>query len=393
MSLVKTIIPSPFFIYFMIALFLPIPIVKTTNLLVGILPLLLWGKYLIKINHSSKWYLFIMFFVFIRLLSQFAFFDYQSPYIYGDSYRLFMFLASVYIFTELFKNKNNISHYSVYVWRFSLVLIIAIILSNLFNWNLVTIDAQNRFRWFAWSNSGGPGFSKVFTFMGIIYLFHINRIYPKLQFDKRIIHVMKVMPHVIFCVLGGTRLQLFVFFIAILLYLKIPKKLIALIPILTYLFFNIINELASLLPGFGRLQIDGGGVRLMIWQNFIEKIFESTSTFWWGYGPGYILIDIYDPISGSVGGYFHSTHNLFIQLWLGYGVIIFAVSIIIYIMFIYRVVMTKHENNLIYGIMAFVMVTELFGTSYMAYDSSWTLAASYALLLISINENKNGTLV
>jgi O-antigen ligase len=375
-----------FLIYFGVAFFFPVTVFRPTNFLIILLPLLLWGNYLFRYNKKRKWYILILFGLLIRLIGQFAFDEYQSPYIMGDLYRVIMYLITIYIFTELFKNKENFKNFVSYMWKLSHVLILIGVISYVLHYDLVMIDDQNRFRWYAWPNAGGPGVSKVFAFIGIIYLYNVNNLYPDASIKEKLYNIIKISPHIFVCILGGTRLSIFIFILTILLYVNIPKKILALVPVLIYVFFNAINKIASFFPGFSRLQVRGSGNRFMIWNNFIEKLLDNDHAFWFGYGPGYVMIDIYDPVSGTIGGYFYAAHNLFIQVWLGYGILIFIPFTVLYIWFVYKVAKTSHSNNVIFGFMGLVLVSEIFATSYLAYDSNWTIAASYAILFNSIDK-------
>jgi O-antigen ligase len=381
-------ISATFIIYGVVAFFVPFPLIRNTNLIIGMLAILFWGKYLLRYNQFTRLYIFIILFLFARFIAQYIFSGYQSPHIFGDLYRALLFLLTIYIFSEIFNNENVLIKFFHHLWIFSYILIIAIILSHILDLEYLKIDDQGRLRWFAWPNSGGPGFSKMFTFLGVVFLYQQNHRHPNIGFRTKIYTSVKLLPHVLLCILGGTRLSLLIFIIAILIYFKINKRILYLFPISIGASFQVLNELLSKLPGFERLAIDTSGGRVMIWSNFYEKITENTSAILWGYGPGYIMTKIYVPGTDIIGGYFYATHNMFLQIWLGYGIIIAMIFVILYIRFVFKVYHMKHPNQMIYGLLAYVVSTEILGTSYLMYDYNWSIAVAYAVLINSLVKNK-----
>jgi len=375
-----------FIIFFLVAFFNPWTIGSANNTIIDLLPLLLFGIYIIRRNY--KWYIIIIVILLIRLVVQLNFFNYRSPYIYGDIVRFTIFIGSCFAFTALFKDQATLNRFAEYAWKISWIFIIVILIAYIFKIDLLSIDYQNRWVWYAFSQGGGPNFSVVFTFLGLLRLYYLNERYPVSNLKIRINNIIKMFPYLLLCILGGTRIDLFIFILAMLIYLRPSKIFYVFFLIGAFLIPYFINLLSSI-PSFGRIESNPTGDRFLIWYNFYNIILNNKSAFWFGFGPGGIMVNLFDFSNKLTTAYLYQTHNMFLQIWLNYGVIMLIIIFILYLMFIFKIINKGKKNAIIFSILGFVLLNELFDGTYLFIGCQWVFAASYALLFNSINVSVN----
>ena len=361
------------YVFFCIAFFNPFPLYSNVYP-VDIFALFFFIRKISK--HNLIWFILIFLFFILRSLSQFFFFKYVSPDIITDSFYFLIYIGSCFAFNALFKEKNGLNYFISACGIMGWMLVFAIIVSAFLpNSMLSYFEGGKRLSWEPF-NEGGPRFSAVFAFIGLLHLYAFNMHFPNAKFVKKVIEVIKIIPFFILCVMGGTRVFLFAFLLGIILHFRISLMW----TIITVGLFSLL-PLESVFSSLSRNSADGA--RGIIWANFYLAIMESNSTFWWGYGPGGINLQI---VGAGEDAFFRLTHNLFLQIWFEFGLPIMIIAILYYLRISFQVFRFKQTNPIIYAIFAFVILAELFDGTFSFIGCQWVFTASYALIFLEIRE-------
>lgn len=365
-----------YYIFFIIAFFNPFNI--TSNLSpIDLLPLIFFGWRMWRQNFW--WYVLVLLFFLFRSVAQGVFFQYQSPALVKDALFSVMYIGACFTFTALFKDRASLRKFMSVAWKMGWILIVVILVSYLVKSAALSFyQHTSRLTWEPFG-PGGPRFSAVFAFLGLLHLYDANERHPEASFRQRLTEVLQITPYLILCALGGTRVSMFALLVGVILHFRPSKRLLITLVGVSFL-LPLQEMLQSVYSGFSRASVYSS--RFVLWDTFYTATVSQSSTFWWGYGPGGIMLTAF----GMPDAYLRLAHDLFLQIWFQYGLIMLVFAILYFVWMSMRLFQSRDPNPTVFAIFALVLLTELFDGTFSFTGCQWVFAASYGIIFLTISK-------
>jgi hypothetical protein len=227
---------------------------------------------------------------------------------------------------------------------------------------------------------GGNRFSALFTYIIFMYLFYKDSLSKRVK-NNKIKSIILVLPMTYLVFLGGSRSAVLALILGILFFIKLPKYVyylfIFIIPILLY---QTGVESFSSFGQYERTSIFAG--RSITWLYFFNMVIIDFNSFLLGYGPGGIYVTIQE-LGGII---LRLPHNLFLHIWVQFGVVIMLLFFITYYRFIIKTI--KHKYGLLISFSIFLLITEMVHGSNSMTHMTWVFTSAYGLILSQINHNE-----
>ncbi|MCL5267424.1 MAG: hypothetical protein M1469_04890 [Bacteroidetes bacterium] len=330
-------------------------------------------------RQNIGWYIVVSSIFVTRALSQSFFFEYVSPDLLKDTIFSLTYLGSCFAFTSLFRDGRRLNQFATASWKMSWFLIAAVVFSLLFRTGMASFyQGGDRLTWEPFG-VGGPDVSSVFAFLALLYLYSRNSEFPTAATKDKVKDVILILPFVILCGMGGTRIDLFALLIGVILHFR-PSKYMLFATVFILFLLPVQSIVQSFYGGLSRTDVLSA--RPVIWTTFFSATVSTTSTFWFGYGPGGKMLQMF----GMPDAYFRLAHDLFLQVWFQYGVIAMLLAIAFFAFVGIRLFLARELNPIVLAVFTLVILTELFDGTFSYKGCLWAFAASYGIIFVTIAE-------